>query len=407
MSEINISFIMDNNYATIAGTAMTSLKINRRRDIRYHIYLIVIDVAAENVERLRQLEEDGFAFTVIVPDAKYTQLQLNIGGYHSKTDYTRLYIAEILPQIDKVIYLDDDIIIQHDLAELYEVNVEDYYCAASRDMIGEGSSPSFLEKLHSMLPYYFNAGVMVLNLRKIREDNVSAKLVNYVLHGINFMGNQDAFNVVFDGNVKYISCKWNFIIHYLKEKSSKGIAEYYGLGCDIRTERQLLDSCHIIHFAGVDRPWENYQYYFTDLYLSYFEKSPFGDEMGFRLYKKKKDFFFLFPFESVERGTRVVLYGAGKVGKDYFVQLKKTGYCQLISWADSAWENMDKYCYEELTYQINEPLGTLSKNKQYDACVVAVLREEIYQEIKEQLLEIGVPEKKIIWKRPQILLLSQ
>lgn len=398
---------MDNSYVAIAGTAITSLKINRRADSHYHIYVIAIEVDLKNVEKLKQLEDDRFFVTMIVPDAKYTQLKLNIGGYCSKTDYTRLYIAEILPQLDKVIYLDDDIIIQHDLTELYEINVEGYYCAASRDMIGERSSPSFLERLHSLLPYYFNAGVMVLNMKKMRDDNVSEKMVDYVLHGINFMGNQDAFNMIFDGKVKYISCKWNMIIPYLKNLSSKEIAEYYGLDSSIETEGQLLNRCHILHFAGIDRPWETYQYYFTDLYLSYFKKSSYGSRKIFRPYKKKKDILFLFPFESVEKGSRVVLYGAGMVGKDYFVQIQKTEYCRLISWTDSRWKTMEGYDYGGKIYQISEPWETLGKSKQYDACIIAVLKEEVYHRIKEQLLEIGVPKEKIIWKKPQSISIPQ
>lgn len=407
--EINIAFIMDDRYAAIAGTAITSLKVNRRADSRYHIYLIVIEVTLENLERFKQLEDEGFAVTIVVPDEKYTQLKLNIGGYNSITDYTRLYIAEILTQLDKVIYLDDDLIIRHDLTELYEVNIEEYYCAASRDMLGEINSPSLLERLQSSLPYYFNAGVMVLNLKKMREDNITEQLIDYVLHGNNFVGNQDAFNIVFDGKVKYISCEWNLPFSYLKRRSTKEIAEYYGLDSSIGTESQLLDGTHILHFTGTARPWETYQFYFTDLYLSYFKKSPFGCGEIFQPYnhKKSKDVLFLFPYESVEKGSRVVLYGAGLVGEDYFVQIQKTGYCRLISWTDSGWKNMEGYDYEGTTYQISEPRETLGKGKQYDACIVAIQKEEIYREIKEQLLEIGVPEKKIIWKKPQFIPLFQ
>ena len=91
----------------------------------------------------------------------------------------------------------------------------------------------------------------------------------------------------------------------------------------------------------------------------------------------------LFPFANVEKKSRIVLYGAGAVGRAYYEQVQKSKYCEVILW-------IDKYVQEEnIIYPIEDIL-----NIEYDYVVIARVNESARIEMKNVLM--GVSEQKII-----------
>lgn len=397
---IHVAFITDDQYAVITGTAITSLKTNRNKEQNYCVHIIAIDVAQENIKRFIELEDKGFGIELIEDDAKFARYNKKKDTYMSKSTYTRFYLHALLPDLDKVIYLDDDIIVQQDLAELNEIPLEDYYCIASRDMIAEIEIPSYLEKLQSNLTYYFNAGVMVLNLKKMRKDNISEKLINYIQTGLNYLGNQDAFNIVFNGNVKYASCLWNFLVTYLSEMPEKQIAEYYGIQEEME-ECEILKKVKVVHLVSTPKPWDGYQYYLTDLFMKYYRQSPFRELECFNPYKiQSRGIQYLFPFQKVNKGSRVAIYGASIIGRFYFAQIQKTGHCKVIVWVDTLWETIQKVSISGKDYVINSPDEIVNNRNEIDAIIIAVKEENVYESIRNKLLSMGIEEQKMIWEYP-------
>lgn len=88
----------------------------------------------------------------------------------------------------------------------------------------------------------------------------------------------------------------------------------------------------------------------------------------------------------------IVLYGAGKVGKTLFVRLMNCKNVELVSWVDANSERID------MIYNI-DPVETIKK-KEFDLVVVAIKSEIQYNKIRQNLLDIGITEKKIIWAKP-------
>lgn len=97
----------------------------------------------------------------------------------------------------------------------------------------------------------------------------------------------------------------------------------------------------------------------------------------------------LFPFEQVERNKCIVLYGAGNVGKEYYEQLSKIDYCKLVAWVDKNHENYDDRitAIDEIYY------------KEFDYIVIAIESNEVCVAVRNQLLQKGVADKKIVWGR--------
>ncbi len=99
---------------------------------------------------------------------------------------------------------------------------------------------------------------------------------------------------------------------------------------------------------------------------------------------------FVFPFEMIDKGKRIILYGAGKVGKTYHKQVLKTGYCDIVYWIDKAF--MDGINESEIS-----SVKYMDRNTVYDYVVVAIAQRRIYEEIKKDLISNGVEPELIIW----------
>lgn len=100
---------------------------------------------------------------------------------------------------------------------------------------------------------------------------------------------------------------------------------------------------------------------------------------------------YLFPFGKVKRGSRVLLYGAGEVGRSFYAQMVKTQYCEQIIWQDRQFK---KYQEERLPVEcVNTKIGA-------DICVIAVQDKKLADEIKQQLIAQGMERGKIIWENP-------
>lgn len=101
---------------------------------------------------------------------------------------------------------------------------------------------------------------------------------------------------------------------------------------------------------------------------------------------------FLFPFELVDKFSKIVLYGAGKVGCAYYRQIQYTKYCEVTAWVDRD--------YEKLNGGIENP--DIILQREFDYVVIAINDKYIAEDIIGKLRAMGIDEKRIIWRSPQI-----
>lgn len=102
----------------------------------------------------------------------------------------------------------------------------------------------------------------------------------------------------------------------------------------------------------------------------------------------------LFPFGGIKYGSKIILYGAGKVGNYYYNQIEATKYCEIKLWVDQNYEKLRK-CYK---IPVQSPENIF--HEEYDFIIVAVEDEDLYLEIRAYLISKGVLENKIIWEKP-------
>jgi len=101
------------------------------------------------------------------------------------------------------------------------------------------------------------------------------------------------------------------------------------------------------------------------------------------------------PYEIMPQGSRIVLYGAGAVGKWYERALKHGEYVTLVGWVDKAYGTYPKQ------YNIKSPARLTEL--EYDYILIAVSQEAAVEEIMHGLLEMNIPKDKILWKKPVII----
>lgn len=100
---------------------------------------------------------------------------------------------------------------------------------------------------------------------------------------------------------------------------------------------------------------------------------------------------YLFPFGKVKPGANIILYAAGKVGREYYRQIRKTDYCNIVAWADKKY-----YLDENILLGIEEPDVILSK--QYDCIVIAIENRRVAGQVIAELEAMGIDMSKVIWE---------
>lgn len=104
-----------------------------------------------------------------------------------------------------------------------------------------------------------------------------------------------------------------------------------------------------------------------------------------------ENFTYLFPFEEIERNSRIVLYGAGNVGKTYYNQLKMINYPVEIIWVDKNYKNL-----KSSDMNVTDP--NIIFEEKADKIIIAIENESMASEVINYLKNKGIPENNIVWK---------
>ena len=222
---VNICFITDKNYAVPTGVAIESLVKNCNKDTQYNLYVIAVDTDKKVADKLKKLKTNNVNIDVINTENIYDYIQTT-HQHVSKAAMIKFNIPNMFPDLDKILYLDGDMLFFDDLYDLYNTNIENKYAAVVADMkamlCGAHHTKLGLKK-------YFNSGMMLLNLKKMRQDNITDKLLYAKQHDEykHFM-DQDALNKVFDENLVYVSLKYNCMLQNLDYPANE-IAKFYKL----------------------------------------------------------------------------------------------------------------------------------------------------------------------------------
>lgn len=262
MRKIDIVACTDRWFVMPTGVMMVSVcENNPETDIVFHI-IVDENVRAEDQQDLKDVVDRYVGKSVVFYKANEAMQKESFPkGWISRKDitrtaYYRLYLAELLPQdIDKVLYLDGDIIVRHSLLPLWNTDFEGNAVAAATDC--SSGKIEFYNRLHYPFDLgYFNSGVLLVNLRYWREHQVLKDFVSYMenhAESIQFW-DQDVLNVVFRDKKVLLPLKYNLQHQFLWRRRTT--YDYWKLEAEL--SEALADPC-IVHFTYAFKPWRKYQ----------------------------------------------------------------------------------------------------------------------------------------------------
>ena len=224
---------------------------------------------------------------------KYDLDQFPDLAYWSTSMYSRYFIPKIVPDLEKAIYLDVDIIVKKDIKDLYNQDMENHPIAAMEE--SRHYTPTIVRRLRKIWPtyagQYFNSGVLLLDIQKLIAMNFTNQAIQMTLsmkHVLEFP-DQDILNILFENNVKSLDCFFNLfasMIPVLKQNH----------------QEIPLSEPTIIHYAA-GKPWKEnspFQEDFEDV----LKTSVFYKRIIAKYRSKKISKFYLFGF--IPLFTRVV-----------------------------------------------------------------------------------------------------
>lgn len=310
MNVVPIVFAFDNNLILPACVCIHSLLVNAKCDTFYDIFILYSPNKLLNIEPLNDISKYYSNCRIQYRKVDNTfDSAFEIRGITTPA-YYRLLIPELIKEYDKVIYSDVDIIFRMDLADLYKIDIHSYYLAATRDL-GLNFDRDGIKYISSLEGVeqgkYLQSGFIVLNCKKINQDNLVNKFRELAVRNLRFQ-DQDILNLSCKGHVLYLPMKYNMTDNsfYYVNKERKKISYLF-------TDMEMNDAIKYgnIHFNG-HKPWKKYSINF-DIWWEYYRKSPFFDEK----------FYFDFFYYRLNIFDQLSLWKRFKILVRYFVYGKR------------------------------------------------------------------------------------
>ena len=265
---MNIVCNIDNNYVRHCAVMLTSLlENNKTEDI--HIFIIADDLTEGSQEALADIVEGTYRQQLSFINADHTILDncpIKQDSYISLSTYYRCFIASLLPQkVEKVIYLDCDLIVIGCLKELWNTPINEYALGAVEDM---WSTRGHCHRLaYPEEDSYFNAGVLLVNLKYWRKHHIEEEISQYISEHASILkyNDQDALNGVLHHRKQFINFRWNMQNGFYKKKRSLRPSSEPALDKE-------MPHAVIIHFTSSRKPWHDACVHpYKKLYLKYLD----------------------------------------------------------------------------------------------------------------------------------------
>lgn len=310
MNIVPIAFAFDNNLILPACVCISSLMMNAKEDTFYDIFILHsahVALEKENLDKLTQYYKNC--------RIQYRQVDntfdsaFEIRGITTST-YYRLLIPDLISEYDKIIYSDVDVIFRSDLSNIYfSTDLHDSYVAGVNALIP--FIPNMRMYYQKMRKVEMNgiiyAGNIILNSKKIREDNIIDQFKKLAKLSFRFQ-DLDILNIVCQNKIVYLKPEF-CVTTYFSEFSirNKKILQQYWADNDI----ELALQNGIVHYNG-QKPWKQYCIHF-DIWWEYYRKSPFFDEK----------FYFDFFYHRLNIFDQLSLWKRIKILVRYFVYGKR------------------------------------------------------------------------------------
>lgn len=256
---MNVVYASNDNFARHLATSLCSLLDHNQLMKELNIYVMSVNMSNLCKDQLRKIAEQFDRPMEIIElgnlEARFTY-RVNTGGFDVST-LSRLFVSEVLPEsVERILYLDCDTVILRSLQKLWDLDLRGKILAAVME-------PTIYESVKEEIGLgeqdpYFNAGVLLIDLKKWREQDIQTRILDfYQAHdGFLFACDQDTINGALKGEIRPMSPSYNFFTNYRYFKYEELVRQsssYQMVPKEIFQRAKHHPA--IVHYMGDERPW--------------------------------------------------------------------------------------------------------------------------------------------------------
>ena len=262
MKNIKIALASDENFARHLATLVASILSNSLEDESFDFYVLdggITEQSQENIRSLTSIKDFNSQFLKIDFDNKLKDCPNH--AVFTRNTYSRLLLDSLLPDIDRLLYLDCDMIVTQSLWELWSSDLKDKSLGVVHDFnLDLDSDGHLLETFLLNLKYkdIFNAGMLLMNLDKIRQNNLFGISLEWIAQNpvLQQWADQDALNVIFHNDLVFLDANWNGSAQKMDHINGEPMPA-------------------IIHFLTPIKPWHSeYEELYAEQYEKYLSMTP-------------------------------------------------------------------------------------------------------------------------------------
>jgi lipopolysaccharide biosynthesis glycosyltransferase len=279
---IHIALNIDNKFIYPCIVFLTSLLDNRKNSTIYHIHILTSkDFSQDNIDKINTLiNKFGKDFLKINFINMHNSFEgANTDIYISTTSYYRIRLPSLLSDIDRVLYIDTDVINFADLTEMYNLELNDNIYL--RGVLDNVENISELRLFGINTNKYFNAGILLMNLKAMRKFGIENKITYFVNNYFLEHHDQTAINAVCYNNFGILSIKYaTFCFDYyesLVRYNNRQDKRYRYSEAELK---QAYYEPVLLHYVGWTKPWDrgnNIKY--SEYWWYYAKQTDFYDEI--------------------------------------------------------------------------------------------------------------------------------
>ncbi len=292
LNDVVVVFACSENFVPYLSVAVQSIVDNASPNRRYDIIVLTRNITPASMITLsRQVKGANTGIGYLDVDAALGDIELPHHGHFRPETYFRLLAPQLLPNVDKAIYLDSDLIVNDDLAKLYDYDVTGYKLAATRDADTIGQidgydatvGPYLKDELGMDDPHdYFQAGVLLMNLAELRRTVTPEEFLAISTERMWRWLDQDVLNKIVNGHYLRLPMRWNYLMDWQHLRRTHIVANAPQEIQDEYDEARRDPA--IVHFAGPDnRPWLYPDADGAELFWHYAMRSPYIEEIRAQL----------------------------------------------------------------------------------------------------------------------------
>lgn len=374
--EIHIVLLSSDAFVEYCATTMASILYNIKEDYSVHFYILTRDIKQHNRKKLAKLSEIH-PCTIDFPEITESMLDAFSGiqfpSHVVKIAYARIYIPDLLPNVDKAIFIDSDTIVRSDISQMYEQDLGGNFFAMVEDANWKNLSTRLWGKEDGSC--YFNDGVMLIDCSALRKNNYLQIIKQQCKKNFSKyrIGDQDVLNDAFKNRILRLDVTWNCYHEFFFKKLHVYVPD------DEEKFNNTCENPNIAHFVGPEKPWFSIcEHRFKKDYLFYNKLTPFHRvirKARYEISKKKYLEFTLFNrviyrSELTESGEIVqflgIIFKRGQNGLIKSVHSKNLWilyiFCiPLIKKKDSDIERYIKFCNVPLYYSKKSNLEVINE----------------------------------------------